>query len=168
MLMEINRAKTTDLIEILFLLKVCIRDMNSNGLKHWNSVFPDIAMIQSSLDRGIIYLAKDKGVCKGMVTLNEDQPDEYKSLSFPSGLQKPLYLQNMVVHPKWQGKGIATQMIEFAQKFAKEKGFDCIRLDVFMTSEKARQLYEINLFKEVATFHSDFQKIPYICYEKQI
>jgi ribosomal protein S18 acetylase RimI-like enzyme len=166
--MEIIQAKSTDLIEILFLLKVCIRDMNSKGFKHWNNTYPDIATIRMHLEKGMIYLAKDKGVCKGMVTLNEHQPDEYKSVNFPSGLQKPLYLQNMVVHPKWQGKGFATMMIEFSQKFARDKGFDCIRLDVFMPSENARQLYEKQLFREVATFHSEFQKIPYICYEKQI
>jgi GNAT superfamily N-acetyltransferase len=168
MLMEINQAKSTDLIEILFLLKVCIRDMNLKGMKHWNSVFPDVSLIKLSLTEGIIYLAKDKGVCKGMVTLNRIQPDEYKSLSFPSGLKKPLFLQNMVVHPKWQGIGIATMLIEFAQNFAMENGFDCIRLDVFMPSENARHLYEKQLFREIATFHYDFQKIPYICYEKQL
>lgn len=166
--MEIIQAKSTDLIEILYLLKVCIRDMNSKGMKHWNSAFPETTIIQSALDRGAIYLAKDKGVCKGMVTLNEHQPEDYKSLNFPSGMQKPLYLQNMVVHPKWQGQGIAIQMTDFAQKYAKENGFDCIRLDVFMPSDRARQLYEKQLFTEVTTFHSDFQKIPYVCYEKQI
>ncbi len=166
--MNIIRAKSTDLIEVLFLLRVCIREMNSQGLKHWNSSSPDVEDIKADLEKGLIYLVKDKGVCKGMVTLNDTQPDEYKSLTFPSGLNKPLYLKNMIVHPKWQGKGIATMMIEFAQNHARSMGFDCIRLDVFMPSDKARQLYEKQLFREVTTFHSDFQKIPYICYEKQL
>jgi ribosomal protein S18 acetylase RimI-like enzyme len=166
--MDINQAKPGDLIEILFLLRVCIRDMNANGLKHWNNTYPGVEMIQSDLEKGAIYLVKDKGVCKGMVTLNAYQPDDYKSLRFPSGHLKPLYLQNMAVHPKWQGKGIATKMIDFAQEFAKQRGFDCIRLDVFMPSEKARHLYEKQLFREVTSFHSEFQKIPYICYEKQL
>lgn len=166
--MEIIKAKKNDLIEILFLLKVCIRDLNSKGFKHWNNCCPDIETIQESLDRGIIFVVKDRGVCKGMVTLNDNQPEEYKSLYFPSGLRRPLCLQNMVVHPNWQGRGIATMMIEFAQNYAKENNFDCIRLDVFMPSEDARQLYQNQSFREVASFHSEFQKIPYICYEKQI
>ena len=166
--MEINQAKPTDLIEILYLLRVCIHDMNAKGLKHWNSSFPDAEMILSDLERGTIYLIKDKGVCKGMVTLNEHEPDEYKSLNFEPGRKHPLYLQNMAVHPYWQGMGIATQMVDFAQKFAKEKGFDCIRLDVFQPSEKARLLYEKQFFKEVASFHSAYQKIPFVCYEKQL
>jgi ribosomal protein S18 acetylase RimI-like enzyme len=142
--------------------------MNSQGFKHWNSSCPDVDDIKKDLEGGLIYLVKDNGVCKGMVTLNEAEPGEYKSLTFPSGLQKPLYLRNMVVHPKWQGKGIASMMIEFAQNFARSKGLDCIRLDVFMPSQKARHLYEKQLFREVTTFHTEIQKIPYICYEKQL
>jgi len=166
--MEIIQAKPTDLIEILYLLKVCILDMNAKGLKHWNSAFPDTEMIQHDLDNGSIYLAKEKGVCKGMVTLNEDEPEDYKQLNFRSNKTKPLYLQNMAVHPKWQRIGIAKLMVEYAQKLAKEKGFDCIRLDVFKPSDNARQLYEQQLFKEVASFHSAYQKIPFVCYEKKL
>jgi len=166
--MEIVQAKPTDLIEILYLLKVCILDMNKKGLRHWNSAFPGRERIQQDLDCGSIYLVKDKGVCKGMVTLNEIEPDDYKEVAFPSEKHKPLYLQNMAVHPKWQGQGIAKMMVDFAQNIAKEKGFDSIRLDVFQPSAGARQLYEKQNFKEVASFLSAYQKIPFVCYEKQL
>jgi ribosomal protein S18 acetylase RimI-like enzyme len=166
--MEINQAKPNDLIEILFLLRVCTLDMNSKGLKHWNSTFPGTEIIQSDLKNGSIYMVKDKGVCKGMVTLKDHEPEDYKDVAFRADIKKPLYLQNMAVHPKWQGKGIALLMVDFAQKFARDRGFDSIRLDVFKTSEGARQLYEKQHFTEVASFHSSFQKIPFICYEKHI
>jgi ribosomal protein S18 acetylase RimI-like enzyme len=166
--MEINPAKPSDLIEILFLIKVCTQDMNAKGFRHWNSSFPDTEQIMNDLQGGTIYLAKDKGVCKGMVALNKKEPEEYKSLSFKVKSTKALYLQNMAVHPTWQGKGIANQMVDFAQNYARENGFDCIRLDIFKPSEIARQLYEKNSFKEVASFHTEYQKIPFICYEKQL
>jgi ribosomal protein S18 acetylase RimI-like enzyme len=166
--MEIIQAKPTDLIEILYLLKVCILDMNQKGLKHWNSAFPGAERIQKDLENCSIYVVKDKGVCKGMVTLNEFEPEDYRQLSFNSGTQKPIYLQNMAVHPKWQGMGIAKLMVEYAQKMARERGFDSIRLDVFRPSDGARQLYEKQSFKEVASFHSVYQKIPFVCYEKQL
>jgi len=166
--MEIIQAKPTDLIEILYLLRVCIHDMNTKGMKHWNSAVPDSDAIQSDLIGGTVFLVKDKGVCKGMVTLNEHEPEDYKEMQFNSGKHKPLYLQNMAVHPRWQGMGIAKLMVEFAQQLAKNKGFDCIRLDVFKPSANARQLYEKQNFREVASFHSAYQKIPFVCYEKQI
>jgi ribosomal protein S18 acetylase RimI-like enzyme len=167
-LMEITQAKPNELIEILYLLKVCIRDMSLKGLKHWSSASPDTVQIQNDLQNGSIYLVKDKGVCKGMVTLNDREPEDYKQVSFPENKSRPFYLHQMVVHPKWQGTGIARMMIDFAQKHASEKGFDCLRLDVFTPSETARKLCEKNNFKEVGSFLTNYQKIPFICYEKQL
>lgn len=166
--MEINQAQPTDLIEILYLLRVCICEMNSKGLKHWNNTVPGPASIQSDLEDGKIYLIKDKGVSKGMVTLNDQIPEDYKDLEFNQKNSKALYLQNMAVHPRWQGTGIASQLIDFVMNFAREKGFEYVRLDVFETSAQARKMYEKNSFKEVTSFYTPFQKTPFVCYEKKI
>jgi ribosomal protein S18 acetylase RimI-like enzyme len=166
--MEINQGRQTDLIEVLYLLKTCILEMNTKGLKHWNNTVPGPEAIQTDLIEGRIYLMKDKGVCKGMVTLNDEIPDDYKSLDFNQNKTKALYLRNMAVHPRWQGTGIATQLMDFVMNFAREKGFDCIRLDVFEASEQARKIYEKNLFNEVTSFYTSYQKIPFICYEKKL
>jgi GNAT superfamily N-acetyltransferase len=95
---------------------------------HWNIAFPAQAQIRKDLQDGHIFLAKDKGVCKGMVTLNDTEPFECQEMKFQTADAKPLYLQWMAVHPKWQGKGIAGMLLDFAQKMASEKGFTCIRL----------------------------------------
>jgi ribosomal protein S18 acetylase RimI-like enzyme len=166
--MEITQAKGNDLIEVLFLLKVCILDMNMKGLKHWNSVYPSTEHIRQDLENGRIYLVRDRKVCKGMVTLNETESEDYMQLEFPSGRNKPLYLKNLAVHPRWQGKGIAKLLIDYASKFAREKGFNCIRLDVYNSCENSKKLCEKQSFKEVALFHRPYQKIPYVCYEKLI
>jgi len=166
--MEILQAKPIDLVEILYLVKVCIADMHARGLMHWNSSYPGVSLIQHDLDEGNIFLLKDKGVCKGMVTLSSKEPEEYRQLNFSSVNTKPLYMMRMAVHPMWQGKGIAGNMIKFAQKMAKENGYTCIRLDVFQTSEDARQLCNRQNFKEIGSFQSDYQRTPFLCYEKQL
>lgn len=166
--MEIVKAKDNDLIEILYLLKVCISDMHRKGLRHWNSAYPDAVILQNDLREGSVYLLKDRRVCKGMMTLSGSEPEVYRDIEWPNGCTRPLYLHRMVVHPKWQGMGFARQLIGFAGDYAREKGHDCIRLDVFSYSKIARRLYEKNDFLEIGTFHMDEQKIPYVCYEKQI
>jgi ribosomal protein S18 acetylase RimI-like enzyme len=103
-----------------------------------------------------------------MVTLNELEPKDYMQVHFPPGRQKSLYLQHIAVHPKWQRKGIAGQMIEFALKTATKRGFDNVRLDVLKLSEVAIHLFENHSFKEVAPFHAAYQQIPYLCYEKKL
>lgn len=166
--MKIIRAKDNDLIEILYLLKVCILDMNKKGLKHWNSAYPDVESIQKDLLRGSIFLLKDRGVCKGMLTLNDSEPDEYRDISWPDKSSRPLYLHRMAIHPEWQGLGLAKRLINFADDYARKNDYQCIRLDVFSPSDHARQLYENQDFHEIGIFHAHYQKVPYVCYEKQV
>jgi len=166
--MEILQAKSADLVEILYLIKVCTRDMNSKGLRHWNSAFPAAEQINRDILDGHIYLAKDKGVCKGMVTLNSTEPEDYRQMDLSAENSKPLFVYYMAVHPLWQGKGIARLMIDYAQEMAKKNGFTCIRLDIYQTSEDARQLCEQLSFKEIGSFQANYQRIPYVCYEKQL
>jgi ribosomal protein S18 acetylase RimI-like enzyme len=166
--MEIKQAKSNDLVEIMYLLKVCIRDMNAKGLWHWNSSLPSIGQIQKDLQDNSIYLVKDNHVCKGMIILNNVEPDDYRQMNLSSVNSKPLFLHCMAVHPAWQGKGIAKRMIDFAQNMAREEGFTCIRLDIYQTSEKAIQLCEKMSFKEIGSFQANYQRIPYVCFEKQL
>lgn len=166
--MEILQAKPIDFVEILYLTKVCTADMNARGFTHWNSAYPDAGLLQQDLDNGSIYLMKDRGVCKGMVTLSGNAPEAYGQLPFSAAHKKPLYMMRMAVHPLWQGKGIAKSLIEFAQRMARENGYDCIRVDVYQTSEEAKQLCIGQNFKEVGTFQADYQRISFLCYEKQL
>ncbi len=166
--MDIIKAKATDLVEILFLLKVCTRDMNSRGLRHWSSTFPSSDEINHDLQQGSIYLVKDKGVCKGMINLHNTEPEDYSQMNLSADNSKPLFVYCMAVHPNWQGQGIAKMMIDFVQKLAKENGFTSIRLDIYKSSLDARQFCENLSFREIGSFQANFQRIPYVCYEKQL
>lgn len=166
--MEIRKAIPSDLVEILYLLRVCIKDMNEKGMKQWNSAHPETAIIKKNLEEGFIYLLKDKGVCRGMVTLTPEIPVDHEDLNLSDNKKKALYLQWMAVHPYWQGKGIAKMLLDFAENHARTNKYDMIQIDVFSKHDMAHQICQKNEFSETGKFHSSFQKIPFICYEKVI
>jgi ribosomal protein S18 acetylase RimI-like enzyme len=166
--MEIIQAKQSDLIEILFLIRECVRDMNSRGMKHWNSSYPGVEEISADLDNGFIYLAKERGVCMGMVTLNESEPDEYKGIKWSADSSKILYMKRMAVNPVWEDKGVAEMLVTFAEKYAKDKKYSYIRLDTLSSNQLEAKLYANGNYDEVGEFYSTFQKTPFKCYEKKI
>jgi ribosomal protein S18 acetylase RimI-like enzyme len=166
--MEIQKAKSSDLIEILYLLKECVRDMNQKGMKHWNSSYPGIEDIDRDLNKESIFLIKDKGICMGMVTLNEIEPEEYKGIHWSSNDSKTLYMKRMAVNPIWQDKGIAEMLVKFAEKYARENKYNYIRLDTLSSNQSEAKLYANGNYNEVGEFHSTFQKTPFKCYEKKI
>jgi len=166
--MEIMQAKDLDFIEILYLLRVCILDMNQKGLKHWNSVYPGPDIVKDDLAKATIYLVKDQGICKGMVTLDSVEPEDYKGIQWPNPARKPLFLHRLAVHPNWQGQGIARMLLNFAEEHAVKNGYDALRIDVNSISTHARNLCKKQEFNEAGSFFSVFQQQPFICYDKKI
>lgn len=162
--MEIVKATPNDLIEVMYLLRVCIKDMNDKGLKHWNSSYPDGKLMRYLLEEGKIYMAKDLGVPKGMISISQQMPEDYKPL-LNGDETKTLYLQFLAVHPIWRGRGIAKMLIEFAENFGKTNGFHNIKLDI-LSEDSVNQFMLKKNYSEIGKFHSTVQKIPYICYEK--
>ncbi len=166
--MEIQKAKPSDLIEILYLLKECVRDMNQKGMKHWNSCYPGIEDIDHDLNKESIFLVKNKGICMGMITLNESEPEEYKEINWSSNDSKILYMKRMAVHPNWQDRGVAEMLVKFAEDYARENKYKYIRLDTLSSNQSENKLYSNGKYNEVGQFHSSFQKTPFKCYEKKI
>ncbi|RMG87999.1 MAG: GNAT family N-acetyltransferase [Chloroflexi bacterium] len=53
-----------------------------------------------------------------------------------------LLMDGIAVRPEMRGKGVGTQLLEAVYAYAREAGFDAVRLDVVDTNPRARQLYE--------------------------
>ncbi|NJK86905.1 MAG: hypothetical protein HC906_13930 [Bacteroidales bacterium] len=64
-LMEIVKANPYHLVEIMYLLRVCIKDMNEKGMKQWNNTYPDGGLIKSLLADGKIFLPRRVVLPKG-------------------------------------------------------------------------------------------------------
>ena len=142
--------------------------MNQKGFKHWNSVCPGPDIIRDDLTKSSIYLVKDKNVCKGMVTLDSVEPEDYKGIQWTFSSRKPLFLHRLAVHPNWQGHGIANMLLNFAEEVAVKNGFDALKIDVNSSSIHARKLCKKQMFNETGHFFSPFQQEPFVCYDKKV
>lgn len=166
--MKIVKAGQNDLIDVLFLLDVCVYDLNQKGFKHWNSSFPGSEIMIKAIESGSLYLYKENGVAKGMVVLSDEQPDEYKGIEWQAGNSKVMYLKFLAVHPLWQNKGIAKKIVGFAEQFAREHEYSAIRVDIYSGLPSASHMFADNGFSKTGQFHSTFQTAPYLAYEKSL
>jgi len=64
----------------------------------------------------------------------------------------------VAVHPDYQGRGIATQLIDESLQALKKKDMDEVDLDVDVVKGGARRLYEKMGFEIVKTFSPDFEE----------
>lgn len=76
-------------------------------------------------------------------------------------------LKRMYVQPQWQGRGIASALLEKALQLAKECGYSSVRLDTLDTMTPAIQLYKKYEFYEIpAYYHNPIGNAVY--FEKRL
>ncbi len=64
-----------------------------------------------------------------------------------------LVMDGIVVHSDARGKGVGSRLLSEIADYAKEHGFNRVRLDVIDINPKAKQLYKRKGFKAVKTEH---------------
>ncbi len=166
--MKIVQAVQNDLVEVLYLLKECVSDMNEKGFNHWNNSFPGSEIMTKAIETGSLFLYKELGIAKGMVILNEEEPEEYKKIDWQVTADKVLYIKYLAVHPNWQGHGIAKKLVGYAEQYARERGYKAIRMDLYSGMEASGRFSDDLGFKKTGQFHSTFQQAPYLALEKSL
>jgi hypothetical protein len=166
--MEIKQATSYYLVDVLFLLRQCITDMNSKGLKQWNSTFPGPELIKKDIENGGLYIYTHLGITLGMINLTEENPEDYRDISWKGGKGKYLYLNRFAVNPLWLESDVSLKLIEFAERYAADNKYTGLRLDVFDNYPVNGAFFSQRKFEYAGEFHTDFQKMPYMCYEKNL
>lgn len=110
MTIEIVKADKTNLIEVLYIIRECSRQLIEKGVKYWNNSLADRFEISTDIESGFIYLIKYNYVPVGTITLR----------FLPK--KESLQLERLAIFPAYQKKGLGQKLIEFAKETAKEKG----------------------------------------------
>ena len=164
--MEIRKGKSKDINNIVEIIKDSIIDMESNGIYQWDDIYPNKEVIIEDINNSNLYVYIDENIIKGVVTLNEVQDNEYKSIEWKYNIGKILIVHRLCVNPKYKGNGIATTLMKYAEKVAKDNEYNSIRLDAFAQNKGACKLYEKNGYKKRGSVF--FRKGEFICLEKEI
>ena len=164
--MQVEKATSNNILEVMYLLQHCIEDFNKNSVYQWNMSYPDPFKLLSEVEKGSLYIIKTKGVCIGTITIDEQQESVFDKVDWKNKTDKFLVLHRIAVFPSWQKKGIGRKLIEFAENFAKENNYKSIRLDVASSSEHLIKLYESIGYTYTGDILYRKQEEPFKCLEK--
>ncbi|WFD08705.1 GNAT family N-acetyltransferase [Tepidibacter hydrothermalis] len=162
--MLIRKARIEDLKIIMNIISNAINDMESKGIYQWDNTYPNKEVFSIDILKNNLYVYVDKNIIHGFIALNEHQEDEYESLKWKYISGKHLIVHRLCVDPKYQGKGIAKNLIQFTEKYAKENNYESIRLDAFSQNEQACKLYANFGYNKVGMI--TFRKGGFYCFEK--
>jgi len=142
--------------------------MKSKGIDQWDEVYPNKETFQTDINNNSLYIAMIEGSEEiiGCIVLNEYQEPEYKDIEWSFNQGKIAVIHRLMVHPKYEGKGIARDLVEFIEKLARENGYTALRLDVFSQNLRAINFYKKQGYK--VSRKVNFRKGEFLCCEKVI
>ena len=153
--------------EIIAMTKLCAADLISKGISQWDENYPDLNTIQTDIHQGELFKYVIDDTILGIVVLNENQDPEYNELNWiTSNNSRNLFVHRLAVHPEHQGKGIARQLMDFAEEKAKRDGYDSIRLDTFSQNKRNQNFYDNRDYQRTGEVYLSYRDdFPYIGYE---
>ena len=114
------------------LVRDCIADMRQAGIDQWDDIYPADATILADAREGTLYLASlDAEHLVGALVINEYQNPEFSEVSWTIDGARVAVVHRVMVDPRYQGRGIARELMRFAETRAGELGYGAIRLDAF-------------------------------------
>jgi ribosomal protein S18 acetylase RimI-like enzyme len=162
----IRRAKLQEIPDILRITDACATQMASHGIYQWNSYYPSYEILEQDVLRDELYVLTNQPEIVGLIVISKVMDPQYKNVSWLTPDGDNLYIHRLAVHPEYQGKGYAQQLMGFAEDFAKKAGAVSIRLDTFSQNRKNQRFYGQRGYKKLGDVYFPGQSVdPFHCYE---
>ena len=162
----IRRAKISEIPDILTITQACAKKMQENGIFQWNEHYPSKEAFQKDIDRGELFVMEEKNTVQGTIVISTVMDEEYKPIQWLTPNGNSVYIHRLSVHPNLQGKGLAQQMMDFAENHAREHRFVSVRLDTFSQNKRNQRFYEQRGYQKLGDIYFPKQSMhPFHCYE---
>lgn len=162
----IQSAKISEISEILKVTKACAADMIEKGICQWNEHYPNRNSFEKDIEREELYTLKHNHQIIGAIVISTLMDDEYKPIDWLTINENNIYIHRLCVHPKFQGKGYAQQLMSFAENYARDRSYTSVRLDTFSQNKRNMAFYKKRGYQQLGDIYFPKQsEHPFPCYE---
>ena len=162
----IQRAKISEISEILTIIKACSSFMINKGIFQWNEQYPSKEAFLEDLERNELYVLKNENKLIGTIVVSTLMDKEYIPVKWLTKNENNIYIHRLAIHPDFQSKGYAQKLMDFGENYAKQYGFTSVRLDTFSQNKRNQQFYETRGYQKLGTiFYPKQSEHPFYCYE---
>lgn len=136
-------AQARDLDDIMAVVAQARRAIAALGIDQWQDGYPERALIEQDIARGIGYVFLNDGIIAGYLALDARPEPVYAQIEgawLTDG--KYLTVHRSCAGDGSRGRGLGTQMLQFAEAFARERGAASVRADTHRGNAVMRHLLE--------------------------
>lgn len=164
-------AHLSDFSQIDALFEECKASLLNQRIFQWDETYPNSDYLREVIIEKEMFALKIGDSVMGALVLNEWQSPEWNAINWNHPDEAALVLHSFCVHPSVQNHGFGKKMLQFAEAFAKEKGYVTIRLDAYSGNESALRFYEKSGYTKTGEVF--FSSKPaghavYYCFEKKL
>ncbi len=162
----VRLAKAQDIDLLIKITKACAKYMIDKGIFQWNEFYPSKNAFVHDLERNELYVLEVKNKVIGCIVISIHMDEEYLPIDWLTLNDKNIYIHRVAIHPDYQGKGYAQQLMTFSENYAIENNYVSIRLDTFSQNERNQKFYELRGYKRLGDIYFPKQSThPFYCYE---
>ncbi|WP_456463431.1 GNAT family N-acetyltransferase [Lutibacter sp.] len=163
----IKKASISDLDQLYSITKSCAKQMIENGIFQWDENYPSKEILQKDIDLQQIWKLEVQDVIIGIIVLTEIEDQEYQDVKWLTKNNNNLYIHRLAIKPKFQGKGYAQKLMDFAENYALQSNYNSIRLDTFSKNKRNQKFYKKRNYKKLQNIYFPNQsEYPFYCFEK--
>jgi ribosomal protein S18 acetylase RimI-like enzyme len=135
----VRTAVTSDLEQIMEIVEGSKLDMHSYGNFQWNEYYPRAENFIKDIDEGALFVYDIKGIIAGLICINRDEPEEYKSVNW-STVKEAFVIHRLAVNNRFLGQGVGYKLINHANAICIENKISYIKTDTNSLNIKAQGL----------------------------
>lgn len=128
--LELIRASSSDVDEIWTIISSNADWLAAKGLNHWK-IYYTREKIEKKINLENVYLVQINGESVGTLTLDTSKthyPPEVLN-QFAEPVEDAIYVTALGILPESHGQGIASKLMEFVDRTARDQGIKYVRFD---------------------------------------
>jgi ribosomal protein S18 acetylase RimI-like enzyme len=162
----IRKATINDIDCIINVTKACARHMIARNIFQWNEFYPNRTAFENDVKRKELYVIEIENTVIGCIVISIVMDDEYIPIQWLTPNENNIYIHRLAIQPKYQGKGYAQLLMDYAEKFSIENNYTSIRLDTFSQNNRNQKFYELRGYQKLGSiFFPKQSEHPFYCYE---
>lgn len=165
---KITKAALADLDALFAIYQNAKNEMQRKGIHQWTDNYPTRAIIENDIKQGSMFALHCGNRILGAIVLSQDQEPEYKEVDWKFDGSKVLVIHRLAIDPTYQGRGYATDLMDFAENYAAENDYTAIRLDTYSQNKKSLELYKKRGYTYRGNVYFPERELPFFCLEKDL
>ena len=166
--LTIEKGKLSEINQLFQIYLNGKSDLENKGIYQWTINYPTRSIIESDLKKDVLFVLKNDKEIIGAINISQEQEPEYETIKWQFDNSKVLVIHRLVIDPKYQGRGYARKLMEFAEKFAKENNYSSIRLDAYSQNKRVIDFYKKRKYFIRGNVNFPERAYPFHCMEKDI